>query len=135
MQRGVDYLKTRSDIDARKIAFWNDSTYNIGVVIAAIDRRYSSVILLGSGAAFAKLYRLPADINPFHFAPHIRAPKLVLNGRYDDSCPEASVGPFFGLLQAPKERLQFEGAHIPPTEVAVPILSGFLDETLGPVRR
>ena len=135
LQRGVDYLETRSDIDARKIAFWNDSTYHIGVVIAAIDQRYSSVILLGSGAGFSKLYRVPADINLFHFAPHIRAPKLVLNGRYDDSCPETSVGSFFGLLQAPKKRIQFEGAHIPPTEVAVPIVSGFLDETLGPVRR
>jgi eukaryotic-like serine/threonine-protein kinase len=135
MQRGVDYLETRSDIDARKIAFWDDSTYNIAVLVAAIDQRYSSVILLGSGGEFARLYRLPADINPFHFAPHIRAPKLVLNGRYDDACPETSVGPFFGLLQAPKKRLQFEGAHIPPTEVAVPIINGFLDETLGPVRR
>jgi eukaryotic-like serine/threonine-protein kinase len=135
MQRGVDYLETRSDIDTRKIAFWNDSTYEFGVLIAAINQRYSSVILVGSGGGFAMLSRVPADINPFHFAPHIRAPKLVLNGRYDDMCPETSVGPFFGLLQAPKKRLQYEGAHIPPPEIAVPIINGFLDETLGPVRR
>jgi eukaryotic-like serine/threonine-protein kinase len=78
---------------------------------------------------------LPADINPFHFAPHIRAPKLMLNGRYDDRSPEISVGPFFELLRAPKKRLQFEGGHMPLPEVAVPIINRFLDETLGPVRQ
>lgn len=135
MQRGVDYLETRSDIDRQKIAFWNDSTYSVGVLNAAINQRYSSVILVASGGLSTTLSRLTADMNPFHFAPHIRAPKLVLNGRYDDWCPETSVRPFFGLLQAPKKRLQFEGAHMPPPEIAVPIINSFLDETLGPVRR
>ena len=134
MQRGLDYLQTRSDIDRQKIAFWNDSTYFLGVPNAAINQRYSVVILVASGGQSAALYRLPADINPFHFAPHIRAPKLVLNGRYDDECPEIVVRPFYELLQAPKKRAQFEGAHMPTPEVAVPIINGFLDETLGPVR-
>jgi len=49
MQRGLDYLETRSDVDARKIAFWNDSTWDYGVMFAAIDPRYASVILIGAG--------------------------------------------------------------------------------------
>ncbi|HEX4773157.1 MAG TPA: hypothetical protein VH351_20150 [Bryobacteraceae bacterium] len=92
------------------------------------------MILVASGGLSTALSHLPEDINPFHFAPHIRAPKLVLNGRYDDWCPETSVRAFFGLLQAPKKRSQFEGSHMPTPEIAVPIISSFLDETLGPVR-
>jgi hypothetical protein len=134
MQRGVDYLETRSDIDRQKIAFGNDSTFSVGVLNAATNQRYSSVILVASGGQSAELYRLPADINPFHFAPHIRAPKLVFNGRYDDECPEIVVRPFYELLKAPKKRAQFEGAHMPTPEVAVPIINSFLDETLGMVR-
>lgn len=56
----------------------------------------------------------------------------MLNGRYDDETPErTSVDPLFQLLQAPKKRLRFEGGHMPPVEIAVPILTAWLDETLG----
>jgi hypothetical protein len=79
---------------------------------------------------------LPADVNPFHFAPHIRAPKLLLNGRYDDLKTEhLSFEPFYKLLNTPKKRVLFEGGHMPPPEIAVPIINRFLDETLGPVQR
>jgi hypothetical protein len=112
MQRGFDYLETRPDIDTRRVALWNDSTYPVGLVVAAVNRRYSSVILVGSGTS-PELYHMPADINPDQIA----------------------VEPLFQLLPSPKKRVRFEGGHMPPPEVAVPIINGFLDETLGPVRR
>jgi formylglycine-generating enzyme required for sulfatase activity/DNA-binding winged helix-turn-helix (wHTH) protein len=136
MQRSFDYLETRSDIDARKVAFWNDSTYQVGVVMAAVNHRYSSVIMVGCGGESKSLVSLPADINPFQFAPHIRAPKLLMNGRYDDRTIEhISFEPFYQMLSMPKKRVRFEGGHMPPPEIAVPIINGFLDETLGPVKR
>jgi hypothetical protein len=46
-----------------------------------------------------------------------------------------SFEPFYQMLKTPKKRVRFEGGHIPPPEIAVPIINGFLDETLGPVRR
>lgn len=63
-------------------------------------------------------------------------PKLVLNGLYDDMNPqETVVEPFFQLLSRPKKLVNFEGGHIPPPEIAVPIVKPWLDETLGPVSR
>jgi hypothetical protein len=133
MQRSIDYLETRSDIDTRKLAFWNDSTFEFGAVFAGIDRRYASVILIGAGVV-PELYHIPPEINPLHFALHIRAPKLMLNGLYDDFHPQhGSVEPLFRLLREPKRRMSFVGGHMPSTEVAVPILNAWLDETLGPV--
>ncbi|MBZ5625814.1 MAG: SUMF1/EgtB/PvdO family nonheme iron enzyme [Acidobacteriia bacterium] len=135
MQRGFDYLETRSDIDTRKVAFWNDSTFEFGVVFAGVDQRYASVILVGSGV-IPELYHIPPEMNPLHFAPHVRAPKLMLNGLYDDLHPErTSVEPLFRLLREPKRRANFVGGHMPLPEVAVPILNAWLDETLGPVAR
>jgi eukaryotic-like serine/threonine-protein kinase len=136
MQRGVDYLLTRSDIDPRKIGFWNDSSFELGSIVAAIvGERYSSVILIGGGV-YPRLRHIPPSVNPLHFAPHIRAPKLLLNGLYDDGTPErTSAEPFFRLLGEPKRRTRFEGGHMPPPEIGVPLINGFLDETLGPVRK
>ena len=136
MQRGLNYMETRSDIDARKVAFWDDSSYQVAMLIASVNQRYSSVVQIGGGGEYRELYNLPADINPFHFAPHIRAAKLLLNGRYDDKTTEhLAFEPFYQLLKMPKKRVLFEGGHMPPPEIAVPIINGFLDETLGPVRR
>ncbi len=133
MQRGMDYLETRPEIDRRRIAFWNDSTVEFGAVFAAVDHRYASVLLIGGGS-YAQWQHLAPEVNPLHFAPHIRAPKLLLNGRYDDGCPErTSVEPLFRLLREPKKRATFEGGHVPAPEIAVPLINTWFNETLGPV--
>ena len=46
-----------------------------------------------------------------------------------------AVEPLYELLRAPKRRASFEGGHMPPAEIAVPLATAFLDETLGPVAR
>src|SRR5260370_2632650 len=92
MQRGLDYLETRSDIDTRKIALMNHSTFEFGAAFAGVDQRYSAVILNGAGVS-PELLHVPPEVNPLHFVPHIRAPKLMLNGRYDDGTPVSPPAP------------------------------------------
>ena len=106
MQRSLDYLETRSDIDARKIAFFNHSTYVYGTVFAGVDQRYSALILIGAGIS-AELEHVPAELNPLHFIPHLRMPKLMLNGRYDDGTPESTAEPLFRMMREPKRRAVF----------------------------
>lgn len=134
MQRSIDYLESRSDIDKRSIAFMNHSTFQYGAIFAALNSRYSAVVLVGTGL-FPELLQLPPEFSPILFAPHIRAPKLLLNGLYDDERTELTVQPLFELLREPKKRATFAGGHIPPIEIAVPVIKGFLDQTLGPVSR
>jgi hypothetical protein len=43
--------------------------------------------------------------------------------------------PFYKLLGEPKRMILHDGGHIPPLEVSVPLINGWLDETLGPVKR
>ena len=42
---------------------------------------------------------------------------------------------YYAFKRAPKNWLQFEGGPMPPPEVAVPVINGFLNEALGHVRR
>lgn len=136
IRRGIDYLETRTDLDAGKVAFWNDSPAEpVGVISAAVQRRYASVILIGGGVR-PPWKSLEPEMNPLFFAPHIRAPKLMLNGLYDDHTPErTSIEPFFRLLSEPKKRASFPAGHLPPLDIAVPLVNGWLNETLGPVER
>ena len=134
MRRGLDYLETRQEINTRRIAFWNNSTYPEGAVFAALDNRYSSLIFIGAKILPVFQY-VPPDVNPLHFLPHIRPPKLMLHGLYDDGHPEPFSEPIFRLMREPKKRASFVGGHIPPPEIAFPLVNAFLDETLGPVLR
>ena len=134
MQRGRDHLETRSDIDKKKIMFWNDSTFDSGAVFAAVDNRYSSVIFVGAGV-WPELLHVSAEVNPLHFVPHIRPPKLLIHGLYDDGNPIASEEPIFRLMREPKKRVALVGGHMSPPELTVPVVNAFLDETLGPVSR
>jgi pimeloyl-ACP methyl ester carboxylesterase len=77
---------------------------------------------------------LPEAAN-FNFAPYIRPPKLVVNGRHDEEHPWLTRGlPLWNLLRAPKELVLLDGVgHHPPVELRVAPINAFLDRVLGPV--
>ena len=132
LRRGLDYLQTRDDIDSSKIAFYEISLEGLALV-PAIEPRYRSVVFVGIGMSSFWLNAIP-EANPINFVPHIRAPKLMLHGRYDEADPLTSTAePLFKLLNEPKRLEVFNGGHVPPFEVSVPIVNAWLDKTLGPV--
>ena len=131
---GLDYLETRDDIETRKIAFYDVSLTNLALV-PAVEPRYRSVVFVGIGLPKLWVNAIP-EANPINFAPHIHAPKLMLHGRFDESNPlKSEAEPLYNLLREPKRLEVFNGGHVPPLEVSVPIVNAWLDTTLGPVLR
>jgi dienelactone hydrolase len=135
LRRGLDYLETRPDIDRTRLAYVSVS-WGAGsrLPFAAVEPRFRSVVLIGGGIDEQFLSVLP-EANNINFAPRIGAPKLLLNGRYDEEHPWERRGlPLWRLLRAPKRLELVEGGHIPPAEARVPVINAWLDETLGRVR-
>lgn len=76
-----------------------------------------------------------AEVNGANFAPHIRLPKLMIQGRYDEAISyKTEAEPLFKLLREPKQLQVLEQGHIPPLEVSVPIINEWLDKTMGVVK-
>ncbi|HVG36070.1 MAG TPA: SUMF1/EgtB/PvdO family nonheme iron enzyme, partial [Pyrinomonadaceae bacterium] len=135
VRRGLDYLETREDIDSGRIAYFGPSSANFKLIVPALDMRYRTVIFMGAGLRGYMTQMIPAA-NPINFVGRIRAPKLLLQGRYDEAAPlKTEAEPLFKLLREPKRLTVFEGGHIPSPQIFVPTLNNWLDETLGPVRR
>ena len=134
-RRGLDYVATRSDLDASRAAYIGlsvDGGLKLG--LPAIDQRYRSVVLVGAALYQGDTQVLP-EINPINLVPYIRAPKLLLQGRYDeDSRLKTQAEPLHRLLREPKRILLYDGGHVPAPEFFVPAINGWLDETLGPVK-
>ena len=135
LRRGLDYLETREDVDTSRIAIYG---YSQGgkesLIYAAIEERFRYLIMVGVGMQKSELAWI-AEAGPLNFAPHIRASKLMLKGRYDEASPfKTDAEPLFKLLSEPKRLVLYDGSHTPPLEVAVPVINGWLDENLGPTR-
>jgi serine/threonine protein kinase/formylglycine-generating enzyme required for sulfatase activity/dienelactone hydrolase len=134
-RRGLDYLATRSEIDPGRIACLGVSVNPRKLTLIAVETRYASVILMGAGLMKAWANMI-AEANGANFAPHIRAPKLMIQGRYDEAISfKTEAEPLYKLLREPKELFLFDQGHVPALDVSVPIINGWLDKTLGPVRR
>ena len=136
VRRGLDYLSTRDDLDVHRIALYGPSAgARIGLILAAVEDRYAAVLLQGAGVIPDDMNDIP-EANPVNFAPHIRAKKLMVHGRYDEDTPLKTRGePLFKIMREPKRLMLYDGSHVPNIELFATTANGFLDETLGPVRR
>ena len=136
LRRGIDYLVTRPDIDASKIAFFGPSAgAQLGIVLAAVETRYRAVAFVGAGLP-ASASNIIDRANPIVFAAHIKPPKLMVHGKYDEDTPLQSAGmPLFNLMPQPKFIELYDGGHVPPDGVAFSRIGPFLDRVLGPVKR
>jgi formylglycine-generating enzyme required for sulfatase activity/predicted Ser/Thr protein kinase len=135
-RRGIDYLLTRPDIDGARIAFYGQSSgAHVGLIIAAVEKRYRSVLLAGVGFTDKEARVLPR-VSRYNFAPYVDTPLLLVQGRWDESHPlDTEAMPLYGIFPDPKEIVVFDGGHVPPPEVAIPTFNGWWDKTLGPVTR
>jgi serine/threonine protein kinase/formylglycine-generating enzyme required for sulfatase activity/cephalosporin-C deacetylase-like acetyl esterase len=134
--RSLDYLETRPDIDRHKLAYEGYSFgAALGALLPAVEDRFKVLVLIAPGFFLNK--RLP-EADPINFAPRVKAPVLMLNGRFDFIYPPgSSQEPMFHLLGTPKEdkrRLLYDTGHdIPRIEMIKETLS-WLDRYLGPVQ-
>jgi len=135
VHRDIKPGNIRSDLDRHRIGFFGPSSgARIGLILAAVENRYASISLVGSGVPKSFRDFIPAA-NITKFASHIRAPKIMIHGKYDENLPlKTAAEPLFKLLSEPKRLVIYDGGHVPPFEFMVPTMSGWFDETLGPVK-
>ena len=135
-RRGLDYLLTRPDVDSSRIAFYGQSSgAHVGLLLAGVEHRYRSVLLVGIGLIEQDTSVLPR-VSRINFVPYLDTPLLMVHGRWDENHPlRTETEPLFELAPEPKRLTVYDGSHIPSLEVAIPTFTAWWDETLGPVQR
>ena len=134
--RSIDYLETRQDINPNAVAYDGESWgAAMGGLLPAVETRFKALILITPGLWLQQ--PLP-EVDQVNFAPHVKAPVLMLNGRFDFIYPpKISQEPMFRLLGTPpeqKRRVVYDTAHdVPRTEMIKESLN-WLDKYLGSVR-
>ena len=114
--RSVDYLESRADIAKDKIGFIGFSWgAELAPLFLAVEPRISlGVIYIGG---FYLQPSLP-EADPVNFAPRVKMPMLMLNGKLRLLLPDgSSQEPLFNLLGTPaehKRRVVYETSHAIP---------------------
>jgi cephalosporin-C deacetylase-like acetyl esterase len=134
--RSIDYLETRPDIDRNKLAYegcsWGAA---MGALLPAVETRFKALLLISPG--FYLQERLP-EVDQVNFAPRVKAPALMLNGRLDFIWPPSiAQEPMFRLLgtsQEHKRRVVYDTGHDIPRPEMIKESLNWLDRYLGPVR-
>jgi eukaryotic-like serine/threonine-protein kinase len=116
LRRSIDYLETRSDVDRQRLAYFGVSYgATLANVALAVEDRFKTAVIWSGGLSTAR--QLP-EIDPINFAPRVRTPILMLNGRDDFTFPvEQSQRPMFRLLGTPepdKRHVIYDGGHVFP---------------------
>jgi hypothetical protein len=113
VQRSIDYLETRPEVDTRKLVFYGiSSSASLSPTLLAPEPRLKAAVLVSGGA------RTPTapEVDPWNYAPRVKVPVLMLNGRDDFIFPvEISQIPLLNALGTSakdKRHILFDGGHV-----------------------
>jgi eukaryotic-like serine/threonine-protein kinase len=134
--RTIDYLETRKDLKLDKLVYCGLSTgAYLGNILPAVESRVKVAVLISGGFDFAK--KLP-EVDEINFAPRVKVPTLMVNGRYDHFFPlETSQNVMYRFLGTPekdKRHAVLDGGHIPPYDEMAKEILDWLDRYQGAVR-
>jgi len=135
VSRALDYAETRSELDHGKVAYYGYSWGAVmGTIVPAVEPRIKVCVLALGGLDFPKT--LP-EVDQINFAPRVKQPVLMLNGRYDFFFPmQASQEPLYQLLGSGKDQkkhLVYDTGHTIPKNELIKEILNWLDQYLGPV--
>ena len=138
VSRSLDYLDTRPDIDHKAMAYLGVSMGSAAgvIIVPLLQDRLKTAIFLDGGYF---LDAAPPGGDQADFAPRIKIPVLMVNGRYDYTFPlDKAQNPLFQMLGTPpdqKSHVVLETPHDVTEQrtVLVKTTLDWLDRYLGRV--
>ena len=135
-QIACDYIDTRNDMDAERIAY---AGYSWGGFMApyilSIEERIKLGILILFGVQSSDEYPWYDQIN---YLPRVKIPLLLLAGRYDPDYSMKQQQAFYDFLGTPeneKEWKIYETTHYIPRKDLINESLNWLDKYFGPVNK
>ncbi|MGD9495791.1 MAG: alpha/beta hydrolase family protein [Armatimonadota bacterium] len=150
-RRAIDYIATRSDLDAQRVVLVGVSMGAIlGSIVAAVDERVDAAALLVGGGGWERLLassehplvqRLReagggsgaamAHLDPVHFVGHISPrPLLMINGTQDAIIPRACADALHEAAGEAGQVIWYEGGHVGmPVDVLASLVAWIVAQT------
>jgi len=136
----IDYLEQRTDLDVQKLGYFSISGGGCwGALLLALDDRAKVAVFADGGFGYHSDETPFLELATINFAPRVKMPVLMINGRHDPIFPlETSQRPLFELLgtsKKDKSHRVFDGGHGVPMKIVAQEALPWLDKYLGAVRQ
>jgi len=131
--RSVDYLVTRSDVDANHLGYYAVSMGGYFAPIPlALEPRLQAAVVIAAGLR----YNYPDEVQPANFMPRVHVPVLMLNGRDDFGATVEAQERYLELLGSrDKAHHVLDGGHVPADwRAVIRETLDWYDRYLGPVK-
>ncbi|MFC1614743.1 alpha/beta hydrolase family protein [Gemmatimonadota bacterium] len=133
LRRGIDYLRSRDDIDPERIAIMGGSLGGwIGSILAGVDHRIKTAVLTVPAMEFIT-EQTPAGrvVNSINFVSRISpVPLLMVVAKQDVVARNARSRALFELVPGKKKMVEYDEGHfLPPDKYNRDILE-WLDQNL-----
>ncbi|HEX8782219.1 MAG TPA: SUMF1/EgtB/PvdO family nonheme iron enzyme, partial [Steroidobacteraceae bacterium] len=137
LSRTIDYLETRKDMRADRVAYLGVSWGGfLGAIMPAVEKRIRVVVLNVGGLPMTQALPEADDIN---YVSRVTQPVLMLTAEYDNYFPlETAQKPLYRLLGTPladKKMIVYPSGHLIPRVEFMKETLAWLDEYLGPAQR
>ncbi len=137
--RGLDYLRSRPDIDKNRIGYMGISMGAFsGMIVAAVDKSVKAISLIDGGGDFetfikkseyksvknilkyiednpdmvSSIREIFKFVDPLFYAPFISPrPIIMMNGKKDTTVPNECTQRVYDALKDPKEIIWFDSGH------------------------
>ena len=135
-RRAVEYLHSRPDVDASRLGYFGISAgASAGLRVLALEPRLRAAVLAATGLSTGPV---APEIDRLNFAPRIRQPVLLVNGRDDFLFPlDTTQRPLLALLgtnASDKRLVLLDGGHVlPRSKDLIREALDWFDSHLGPV--
>ena len=135
-QIACDYIDTRKDLDAERIAFAGVSWGGfVAPYILAIEERIKLGILILFGVQSSNEY---PEFDQINYLPRVKIPMLLLSGRYDPDYSMKQRQAFYDFLGTPENEIEwktYESTHYIPRKDLINESLNWLDKYFGPVNK
>jgi predicted esterase len=137
LRRSIDYLETRSDIDARALAYfgYSQGAVNAPIALAQEPRLRAGIAYVGFVPVPPPGITMEPSANPLHALPRVDVPLLLLSGEFDSTASLENARRYYELIgtaEPNKRHVITPGGHFVPRDVLIRESLDWLDGYLGP---
>jgi predicted esterase len=135
LARTIDYLHTRSDLDAGRLVFLGYSSGAMAnLPVLSLHPGLRAAILVSGAYPLLPPNTSNEVFYPYHFAPHVKLPVLMINGGLDTLFPYQTLqAPMFEDLGSEnKKHVLLESGHNTPNDEVFKSVDEWLLEVFGP---
>jgi dienelactone hydrolase len=129
LSRAIDFMQQRTELDMKQLTYvgWSRGG-GLGPAFVVLEPRFRACVLMSGGLWASPL----PELDMRNYAPLVKVPALLMNGRYDRGFERNRIPLFNSLGSKDKQFNEYDSGHVMELEQAIDDIDQWLSERFSP---